>query len=290
MQAGKSATWSRPLLTVISNKMYVCKTLITVGKEFASREKRLSICLRANGFSFAEATTAGQLITFGDVEGAHGGSMTDMMGGLKVLFASVGIRPLGYASSELILLSDENVWVPDELYTASANRKYLKFVGAEPAEVMSCQCKALKSTMVFSADEQRVTAFKVAIPGIVVKNQHVKMATLASRSAGHPVVFTHWREGRVDIAACRDGRYLYGNTFRFASIDEALYHIVDVMKSYSLEDGATELLMCGEVDRGLYAQFRPYFPQVSLFNGNIDLSSTPEFKKIQPYRHALILM
>ena len=269
--------------------MYSSKTLITTGKELASREKRLSICLGADGFSFTEVSTAGQLLTFGEVEGAHASTMTDVMADIKAVFAKAGIRPLGYASAELIVLSDENVWVPDELFTSTAVRKYLKAAGCEPPMVMTCQHKPLASTAVFSADEQVAMAFKVAMPGIVVMNQHVKMSQLAPMTTGRPAIFTHWRKGRVDVAAFRDAVYLYGNTLRYVDTDEAVYHVVDVMKSYGLEDPDTELLLFGEVDRELYAGARPYFPHVKLFNGTMQ-SAGPAFAGFHTYRHALLLI
>ena len=58
--------------------MYRCKSLIVTEKEFASSEKRLSICLRSNGFSFSEVTLSGVLLTFGEAEGVQAG-----VGGVK---------------------------------------------------------------------------------------------------------------------------------------------------------------------------------------------------------------
>ena len=88
---------------------YSCKTLIKTDQELASREKRLSICLGANGFSFTETSTAGILLSFGEVEGEHAETMTEVMKDLKSFFASAGIQPLGYASSELIVLTEEGI-------------------------------------------------------------------------------------------------------------------------------------------------------------------------------------
>ncbi|MBP5341448.1 MAG: DUF3822 family protein [Bacteroidales bacterium] len=269
---------------------YSCKTLIKTDQELASREKRLSICLGADGFSFSETSTAGMLLTFGEVEGLHADTMTDVMRDIKTLFASIGIRPLGYASSELIVLTDESVWVPDELYSSANMRKYLKLMGAEPVTVMTCHSQALASTSVFAAAEHVVMAFKVTMPGVVVLNQHAKMAQLTPQSIGRMVLFTHWRKGRVDVAAFNNGRYLYGNTLAFGNSDEAIYHVVDVMKSFNLESSATEMLMCGDVDRDLFAHARPYFPRVTLFNGTAKQSANPEFQQLHTYRHALILM
>ena len=63
--------------------MYRCKTLIVTEKEFPSSEKRLSICLRPNGFSFSEVTLSGVLLTFGEAEGQHATSMTSIMADVK---------------------------------------------------------------------------------------------------------------------------------------------------------------------------------------------------------------
>lgn len=269
---------------------YSCKTLITTDKELASRDKRLSICLGANGFSFSVMTAAGTLLTFGEAEGRHASTMTGVMTDVKSLFATVGIRPLGYASTEIVVLSDENVWVPDELFTATATRQYLKLVGSEPVSVMTCPCKALGSTAVFAAAEQTVTAFKVAFPGAAVVNQHVKLSQAAPLTASRPTILMHWRKGRVDVAAFNEGRYLYGNTLSYNSDGEAVYHVVDVMKSFGLESPACQLWMCGDVDRERYSLARPYFPQVSLFNGRAKEPLYPEFRTLHTYRHVLILM
>ena len=271
--------------------MYRCKTLIVTEKEFASSEKRLSICLRSNGFSFSELTASGVLLTFGEAEGEHSKAMTGVMADVKAFFSSVGIRPLGYASMELIVLSDENVWVPDELYTPSANRQYLKLVGSTAATVMATPCKALASTAVYVASDSLATAFKVALPGLSVVNQHVKLATLGfeRRSENHPVLVTHWREGVIDFAAFRDGRYIFGNTVRFASDSEAQFHTVEVLKSFGLENADTEMLMCGEVSRERFALLRPYFPMASLYTGSHTSFLNPAFKTLHTYKNALIL-
>lgn len=280
--------------------MYASKTLITTTNELASRQKRLSICLGADGFSFAEATlddrsgvkcpATGQLLTFGLAEGEHAHSMTTAMADVKALLSSVGIHPLGYASMELVVVSDESTWVPDELYSSLSNRQYLRLVGANPESVMTCHSKALESTAVFAANEQVVTAFKVAMPGVAVMHQHAKMAQLAPCFTSHPVILTHWRQGRVDVALFSEGKYLYGNTLRYANENEAVYRLVELLQAYGMEDKGAELLLCGDVDRDRYMRLRPYFPLTTLFNGTVDRSQNPEFKTLHAYRHALILI
>lgn len=269
---------------------YVSKTLITTEPEPAANDKRLSICLRANGFSFSATTGDGQLLTFGEAEGVHAHVMTAAIADVKSFFAEAGIRPLGFKTIELIIVSDNSTWVPDELYTSAANRQYLHLVGCDAVSVMATPCAALASTAVYEANDQLAMAFKVALPGLVVMNQHVKMVQMAQRSANHPVLFTNWRKGRVDVAACKEGRYIYGNTLAVDSGDEIRFRLIEVMKTFGIESPDTELMMCGEVDRDLFARMRPYFPTTTLYTGNATRYSNPAFKGLHTYRHALILM
>lgn len=269
--------------------MYNCKTLIATDNEAASSDKKLSICLMADGFSFAVTSTDGMLHTFGLAEGTHASSMTEVMSDVKQFLADAHIRPLAFASSELVVISDESTWVPDELYSSLSNRQYLRLVGGPAFSVMTCHDEQLASTAVFAANEQTVMAFKVAVPGIVVRHQHAKLARLAPCSATHPVLVTYWRKGRVDVAALRGGKYLFGNTLEYGSDDEALFRIVEVVKAFEMETPSTELLLCGDVDRERYARLRPYFPKITLYSGSATRFANPEFKKLHTYRHALIL-
>ena len=236
-------------------------------------------------------TDSGVLLTFGEAEGMHAGSMTGVMADVKAFFASAGIRPLGYRSMELVVLSNESVWVPDELYSAAANRQYLKLVGSEAITLMSAPCKALASTAVFAASDAMAMAFKVALPGLTVINQHVKLASigLEKRSVDHPLLLTLWRDKVVDFAAFRDGRYVYGNTIPFKDDSEALFHTIEVLKSYNLENVNAELLMCGDVDRDRFALLRPYFPTASLYTGLHTSYLNAAFKTLHTYKNALIL-
>ena len=230
------------------------------------------------------------LLTFGDVEGEHAKVMTNAIADIKAYFSEAGIRPLGYKSMELIVISNSSTWVPNELYTAAANRQYLRLVGGDTSTVMSTPCAALSSTAVYSADDQLAMAFKVALPGLTVMNQHVKMVQLVSRSINHPVLFTNWRGEWVDVAAYRDGRYLYGNTLHCKDREEVRFRLVEVMKLFDVEGPDTELLMCGDVDRECFAQLRPYFPTTTLYTGNVTRYNNPAFRALHTYRHALILM
>lgn len=273
------------------NMSYSCKSLIVTDSEVAACEKRLSICLLAGGFSFSELTTSGTLLTFGEAEGHHASSMTAIMADVKAFFSQIGIRPLGYASIEIIVLSDHSTWIPDELYSSTENRQYLKLVGSNATSIMAAACPSLQSTAVFATNDALATAFKVALPGATVINQHVRFASTpyCRRSNDHPVLLAHWRPGRIDFAAYRAGTYIFGNTIPYSNDSEALFHTVEIIKTVGLEAPDCELLLCGDVDRQRFALLRPYFPTASLFTGLHSSQLNPAFKTLHTYRHALIL-
>ena len=75
---------------------YLCKTLIATEDDSSAQEKRLSICLGADGFSFSVTTASHNLLTFGQAEGTHATSITDATRDIKAFFAETGIRPLGF--------------------------------------------------------------------------------------------------------------------------------------------------------------------------------------------------
>lgn len=253
----------------------------------AEYDKKLSICLTAEGFSFAEISSRRELLAFGNASGGHSSLLIDATRDIKAFCAESGIRPLSFKHMELVVVSDESAWVPDEIYTPTANRQYLRLVGGKGISALATSCRQLSSTSVFVADEGLVTAFKVAMPGLTVNNQHVRFASLAPLSGNHPVMLAHWRKERVDLAAFRDGRYLYGNTLTFEEEKTALYQIVEVRRTFGIDDADTELLLCGDVDRERYARFRPYFPKTTLFTGTCSVGHV--FRQLHTYRHAVLL-
>ena len=267
---------------------YSSKNLIVTGKRDAVHDKRLSICLAADGFSYTELSAQGELLAYGEAVGSHTRQLTETTRDIRQFFAEVGIRPLGFRQMDLVVCSDESVWVPDEVYNAASGRAFLRLVGGNSVNVLSAPCREIASTSVFSADDVLTTAFKVALPGLTVTNQHIRMASCAKLSGERSLLLTHWRNGHVDIAAFRDGRYLYGHTLGYTEEGPLAYQLVEIVRTFGLEASRTVMLMCGDVDRRLFAMLRPFFPQVELFTGTAILGDT--FKSFHSYRHALLLI
>lgn len=267
--------------------------IIKTDKAVASNQKRLSICLRPNGFSFLTATLGRELLSYGEADFDFDRPMGELTQQLKSFLADLQLSAFSFAQMQLVLCSDHFVWIPDHLYDAVRDRQYLHMVASPESSlgVYHIGSSLLQSHMVFSAPSVAVTAFKVALPGVDVHCQHSVLASadLLQRSNAHPLVLMHRRTGRADFEACYNGKLLFCNTFSAADDTEALYHGLDVMKQLHLETPDMELAICGEVDRNTYAMIQYYFPNVSLYTGAPVTSEQPDLQRIPTYQHILLL-
>lgn len=274
---------------------YRINSLIVSDKIVPSSEKRLSICLEPNGFSFSITTTHDELYALGEVEMelAGGTSMSATMSSIKAAFDEAGIQPFGLQEAELVVMARQFVWVPQHLYDAANDRKYLEALCKLTAgySVYSDLNEALQAQIIFSADSNLVSAFKIAIPGIKVRCQHSKMvnAPLMEQSAMRSLLVMNLREGAADYAVICNKKLQISNTYDCANVDEALYHAVNITKQFHLEEAALTLVVCGGVDRSSYEYMGRFFPSMALYSGRPLTLLCPEMSRQPLYRKALTL-
>ena len=268
-------------------------SIITTDKAVATDELRLSICLRTNGFSFSTATVGGELLTLGEAEFDFQRPISQLPQALKGLLDTNGIPTFGCKEARLVVPAECFAWVPEHLYDAARDRQYLSLVAHVDSGlgVYHARSGCVKSYMVFTAQAEVVTAFKLAIPGIDVVCQHSVLVNemLMQRSAQHPIVLMHVRNGAGDFEAFFNKQLLMSNSFAATGEGELLYHALEVMKKLHLETPDMELAICGEVGREIYAMLQHYFPNVSLYTGRPFSYTNPEFQTLHSYRHILLL-
>lgn len=272
---------------------YKINSFIASDKDVASYEKRLSICLSSNGFSFSVTTIHDELIAFGVVECNTATSMSEMIANIKGALSEAKIQPFGLKEKELIVFSRQFVWVPQHLYDEKKERSYLEALCTIDAgcTVISDYNEAIKAHIVFSADNSLVSAFKIAIPGLKVRCQHCKMvnATTLENSDLKSVLLINVREGAADYAVFCNKKLQISNTFDCVNFDEALYHALNLTKQFHLEDAMMVAAVCGNIDREHFKRLREYLPNVALYTGRPLTLTVPEMQHIPAYRHALIL-
>lgn len=273
--------------------MYKVNTFITTDKEVAAYEKRISICLTSNGFSFSVATIDGTLLTVGDVTMDLNVSMVELSANVRAFFTDYGVSSLGCQQMVLIAPSERFVWIPAHLYTPGDERRYLEAVSSQKMSQMAygAMVHDADSYIVFEADGTVVSAFKIALPGIVVQCLPGALVRhgLKERALQHPVLLAHIADGRVCFVAYDKGGLLLTTIRHISDSQQVLYNALDVMKRLDIEKPNMELLLSGNVDRALFASLKGYFPKIDLYLGNPMRFLNPEFQRLHSYRYAAVI-
>ncbi len=271
---------------------HIVTTIITSDKAVANNDSRLSICLSADGFSFTViAEEAVQ--RFGEVSLDFSRPFGELAKAIQESFSQMDIATFGFKQAVLVVPTDYFVWIPTHLHDALRDRQYLRMVSRPDLGlgVYHIAVPHLDAMMVFAAPTAVVTAFKLAIPGIDVHCQHSALTSemLLQKSAQHPVILMHVRDGAGDFEACFNGQLLLSNTYAVRNENELLYHAIELMKQLHLETPDMELAICGQVDREIFSMLQHYFPNVTLYTGRPFSYTNPQFQTLPTYRHVLLL-
>ena len=272
---------------------YKINSFIASDKDVASYEKRLSICLTPNGFSFSQTDVFDNLLSLGEVECNTKASIAELLTDIKAVFADCSLQTFGMKEVELIAVSEQFVWIPQHLYDADMQKKYLDTVSKVTMGygVYADYNDLIKSYIVFSADSNCISAFKVAIPGIKIRCQHSKMVstTVMENSDMQSLLLVNVRKGYSDYALFSNKKLQISNTFRCANFDETMFYALNITKQFHLEDARMTVALCGDVDREKYALLRSCFAATALYTGKPLTLTVAEMQHIHTYRHALIL-
>ncbi|MDY5969165.1 MAG: DUF3822 family protein, partial [Bacteroidales bacterium] len=165
---------------------YTKQVFISGSKEVPSYEKNISICLQADGYSFSIISVKDELLAYGAVPFEGTMSMSEAIAMVRRVWEEHQVVPIGYNSMELIIPSEHCAMVPDELYQPGNDRRYLEPLMKIPMGlgVFSCHNEAAGAQVIFTGENNWVSAFKIAMPGIKVKSQYNKLvnAELMKRS------------------------------------------------------------------------------------------------------------
>lgn len=272
---------------------YKINSLISSKNQVASYEKRLSICITSNGFSFSLCDADDSLLAIGDVECDLHAAMSDLIVAIRDVFAQAGIQPYGLHESLLVMPTRQFVWIPQHLYDSAKDREYIEALCKveKGFGIYSYFSSAINAQIVFTADNNIVSAFKIAIPGLTVSCQHERMVntTLLSYSDLKSVLLMNMRQGVTDFAVFCNKKLQISTSFDCANTDESLYHALNITKQFRLEDAKMICAVCGDVDRPKFAAIRRFFPDVVLYNGKQLSLTEPEMQHTPLYRFALTL-
>jgi hypothetical protein len=272
---------------------YITNSFISSDKEVPSYDKRISICLEANGFSFSIVSVQNELLTFGAISFEGPLSMSEAVNMIRNIWNEHNVVPFGFHELELVTASRHFVLVPDELYEQGDDRKYLEPLVKIPfgLSVFSAHNDDLGAQVVFTADTNLVSAFKIAMPGLKVRCQYNKLvnADLMKRSQMKSVMLLNMRKDSMDVIVYCNRKVQLVNSYASADTQEAIYNAVNVMKQLHLENAQLDVLICGDVDRECFGEMSRFLPNTDLYCGLPLTKSTVELQHLHTYHHALIL-
>lgn len=272
---------------------YKINTIVRSDKDVAQYEKRLSICLTPNGFSFSLTDILDELLAIGQVVCNLKAPIADLLADIKGFLNEVHIHPYGLKESELVTISRQFVWIPQHLYDETKERTYLDTLcKLQPtASVHTDHNDEIKANVVFSADSSIVSAFKIILPGIKIRCQHSKLvnSTALENSSQKSLMFVNMRGNETDFAVFCNKKLLLSNTFTCRNLDESVYYTLSLAKQLHLEEARLTVALCGDIDRDIYATMRRYFDSVALYNGRPLTLTVPEMQHIHTYQYALVL-
>lgn len=272
---------------------YKINTFITSDSDVVSRETRLSICITSNGFSFALFTLADDLVSFGEVETDMSATMASLMTDIKSVFDKCRIYPLGLRESELIVPATQFVWVPQHLYDPTNQLAYLEAIfGAATGKTIFCELNDnLRSYAVFTANNNVVSAFKVAVPHLKIRCQHSKMVNddVLAGSELKSLLLVNMRQGETDYAVMCNRKLQISTVYDCPEFDDTLYHAVNITKQLHLEEAPLSVAVCGDVDRERFMRFGSFFSDVVLYTGRRHSLLSPEMQHVPLYRHAVLM-
>ena len=272
---------------------YRINSFIKSDKEVVSYEKRLSICPKSNGFSFSVVSKNEELVALGDVDCDMNVAMAQLLATVKSAFSELGIHTFDMKETELVVAARHFVWIPMHLFDESKNRDYIEAIHkiAVGESVFVDYNVAAGAYLVFVADSNMVSAFRIAMPGLKVRAQHSKLVNTDCLDACNmkSLMLVNMRDKEVDFDIFVNRKLQLSNTFDVANIDEMLYHAVNINKQLRLDDVPLTVAICGDVDRAIFGRLKEFFGNVVLYTGHNYQISSDALRRAPVYRYASIL-
>ncbi len=272
---------------------YIINTHISADiAKVADSQKRLSICLETNGFSFSIINLKRQLLSFGDIVCTYPNTLSQMIALIKQIFLDMKVDCVLMDAVELIVPTNKYTWIPEHLFEKSNEREYFNLVCDLAVTDVVCHdfSDKLKAYSVFAIPDILISAFKVAIPGIRIRNQQSKVVStsLFEKSRMKPILNINVRKKEFDVCVFNNKNVLVCNTFLYSNNSDIVYYALNLIKQLHVNEELLEVHIAGKVDRAMFAYLEQFFRKVVLYTGTKLEYSNVEMYKIPLYKYSLL--
>ena len=273
---------------------YNIKSFITSDTRIQDGDKKISICLSANGFSFSVVSLGGKLLAIGEVECDMPKSMATMLMQLREIFAKLSLNLPLFAGAEVIEPVQCFTWIPEHLYKKGTERQCLQLVcTVDPKDEIKVEySEKMQAYCLFVSESPMIQALKILAPKIRHRCQHTVLAEsshLSDRSKSKTVIAANLREDFMDVAVFAEQKLLMSNTFSCASTADAEFTLLSVINNMQLRKETAEVMLSGVVDKDRYQQMRPFFAKMGLNAGRPVVIDDDALRRVHIYKYALTI-
>lgn len=272
---------------------YKINTFISSDTRIQDGDKKLSICLSANGFSFSVISDSNKLLAIGEVACEASKSLGTAMTNIRGAFAELKINPAFFGEVELIEPVQKFTLVPEHLYKKGEEKALLQTVcEVENARsIVVDYSEKMQLYAIFVTENPMVQTFKFIAPKLKHRCQHEKLIEngLLEKSISRPVLALNVNENTFDMAVFAEQQLKMCNTLQGDSKEDAAFALLNAAQQLSLKRENIELHISGNVDKNWYDCLRKYFAKVVLNTGRKLVFENEEFYHLHTYRYALTL-
>ncbi|MDR0790458.1 MAG: DUF3822 family protein [Bacteroidales bacterium] len=217
---------------------------------FLPDEMRLSICLRANGFSFSVIDHSFRLKAVGEFEVDLSQGITSVMRSIKECFASLDIRNLKFEKIKIISLTDKQVWIPYKLYDKTQDKNYIQTVCnvLSSETILSTTIEAIDAVSVFAIPLSHYSGLKVAMPtSKYCSQQEILTRYLFDVSSFATNTFLlHKRGNTFDMLIFKGSNFVFSNSFACANAMDMIYYLLFALSRLEIDVEDINLVITGD--------------------------------------------
>jgi hypothetical protein len=266
-----------------------------VETDIVSAQTRLSICLKADGFSFSLIRDDSQkLLAVGTFEADLSGTIPSVMNTVKACFNSIGIKMFRFAKMRIICTSDKNTWIPYKLYDASKNKDYLRAVANlhENETVLANVSEKLDAVSVFAYPIHKYSGVKILInqaeycaPAQVLAEYAYDISKFSQNT-----LIVNKRGQSLDIVLFKGNIFTLSNTITYSEAEDMIYNLLFILQQTEIDTEAVKLLLTGdEYKKEELLLLRRYVKDVLYANPMENIKVGMDFDEVNLQNYFLVI-
>lgn len=213
-------------------------------------EARLSICLRADGFSFSIIDNKYELCEVGRFRVMLQGGIPGIITGIRESFALLKITMFKFLSTTILLPSQKQTWIPLKLYDRTQDKEYLTLATGMSFKETPCRDILPDMDMVslFAYPAEVVSALKIVMPGARFISTQQRLAEYGYSIAmeGTQTLLLNRHDNVVDMVFFRNSDFLNSVSYEVKHFSDFLYFLLFTTKHIGLDQETAGVYLTGD--------------------------------------------